>query len=682
MLSRVVGLLGPVRPRAFLSGFAASVLMLCVLGRVVSGTSYLQEFQRFHRFLSMDTLYYPTASQLRALAKAALSEGRVLVIVGGSSVMHGVGQGSSELWSDDLQQLLGPAYYVLNFAGGGTSMTDYGGVAAQILYADGVPVLFVSDVGPFGGGDPDGLRARYVFWDAYYKGLLPPDPERMIQVERLASASRAKEELDDLKMRGLLESILYQTDLWNWVGYNVAFTVPNHLIRLPYAWFTAPRKSFEDPTVVSSVSSMADRYPPSQWESQTRQLAAVSQIACQLQPNGAVIQRDPDPPVAAPVAQAMETALPAEVRRRTIIALMPESPFYIDRLTTEQRACYFEARPRMATALSALGYRPVHVGHTLKAEDYGDRVHLLASGGRILARDLASAIMDLSVDLGYLDMDTARASAEEARAGLEWLRALIDAGEGPFSELGELQAQARVVQALDQRLNGARAEVEQAEASASKARVDAQQLRAWIDAGGPVAEANRSVQLDDRNQVVQQRENRARELADEVSAARARAGQARRETEGIRAEIDGGRAEPGEMARLQTAERSLQERDRRLRDLIREAEKARLAADEARAELTKLDGENRTDRAVVAAIGRLREQERYLQQEERRLRDLLDRSEEARVAAAEARAEVSRRCALADPKRALPGVTTRLQEREVRRRERLLCSSVPIDALR
>src|SRR5215831_13829333 len=102
--------LGPVRPRAFLSGFLVGLVLLAVLGRVAGDTNYLRGFQRFHRYLSIDTLYYATASQLLQLAKASVTDGQVLVIVGGSSVMQGVGQGSLELWSDELQRLLGPTY--------------------------------------------------------------------------------------------------------------------------------------------------------------------------------------------------------------------------------------------------------------------------------------------------------------------------------------------------------------------------------------------------------------------------------------------------------------------------------------------------------------------------------------------------------------------------------------------
>src|SRR4051812_152462 len=110
MTARLASHIGPVRPRAFFCGFMIGFALLCVVGRMVSGTNYIQGFQRFHRYLSMDTLYYATASQLRSLAAASASNGQVVVIVGGSSVMQGVGQGSKELWTDELQRLLGPSY--------------------------------------------------------------------------------------------------------------------------------------------------------------------------------------------------------------------------------------------------------------------------------------------------------------------------------------------------------------------------------------------------------------------------------------------------------------------------------------------------------------------------------------------------------------------------------------------
>ncbi len=55
-------------PRAFLAGFALGLVVLSVLGRHVSSENLFQGFQRLHMFVNTTALYYPTASQLQALA--------------------------------------------------------------------------------------------------------------------------------------------------------------------------------------------------------------------------------------------------------------------------------------------------------------------------------------------------------------------------------------------------------------------------------------------------------------------------------------------------------------------------------------------------------------------------------------------------------------------------------------
>ena len=139
-----LSLLGPMRPIPFLAGLAVGLIALSVIGRLVSQTNYIEHFQRFHRYISADSIYYPTASQLRQLARSSVTDGQVLVIVGGSSVMQGVGQGTAELWTDELQQLLGSSFRVLNYADGGGGVDDGGGVAAQMLVRDGYPVIYSS----------------------------------------------------------------------------------------------------------------------------------------------------------------------------------------------------------------------------------------------------------------------------------------------------------------------------------------------------------------------------------------------------------------------------------------------------------------------------------------------------------------------------------------------------------
>jgi hypothetical protein len=189
----------------------------------------------------------------------------------------------------------------------------------------------------------------------------------------------------------------------------------------------------------------------------------------------------------------------------------------------------------MAERLVAFGYHPVHMGLSMTAEDYRDRVHLLPSGGRIIANDLSVAVRDLSVELGYVDAETARASAEAARTEAEQFRVWLAAG-GPGTEaIRRLQSQQELVREHKQRVEQLRADAETTRRDASEARVEAERLRAQIDAGGAAQK-------------------------------------------------------PSEQAldRLRTQEQTMATLDQRLRDLLREAEEARIVVDRARADLDRL----------------------------------------------------------------------------------------------
>src|SRR5205823_5314214 len=68
--ARVLGLC--VVPGPFLVGVVLAFLGCCALGRLVSRHNPYKWFVRFHRYIHPETLLYPTASQVRALARERL----------------------------------------------------------------------------------------------------------------------------------------------------------------------------------------------------------------------------------------------------------------------------------------------------------------------------------------------------------------------------------------------------------------------------------------------------------------------------------------------------------------------------------------------------------------------------------------------------------------------------------
>jgi hypothetical protein len=389
-------------PYALLLGFAIGVTVLSFAGRVVSSVPYMQ-FNRMHRYINPEGIFYPTASELVAVGEDAARAGAALVIVGGSSAFWGAGQGSAELWTDILQSQLGDRFKVLNFAMVGGVPTEFGGVAAQALLKRGHKVIYVADMSPALMGDAGGIRFGYIYWDALYKGLLPDYVARERRVFEAPRPASLVASMEEDRLRGLLDSWFYAADLWNWVGYSYLFTTPSVYVQLPFAWPTTGRKAFADPEQHAIIQPLDIRYSPSSVDFETRLVGGMARVVCRELPDGRFVE---DPALARrdELSPDIEAAFPPEYRQAVMMALIPESTYYLDRLPEDQRACYHRAAATTADKLRAAGYSAVLGAPAgFEAEDYGDRTHLLPRGAIKLSALLAPEIASLANRLGYLN---------------------------------------------------------------------------------------------------------------------------------------------------------------------------------------------------------------------------------------------------------------------------------------
>jgi hypothetical protein len=136
-----------VAPWALLLGALLSFLGCCAAGAWYSRQPVYENFQRFHQLITPESLHYPTASQVLALARAQLPPDRVAVVVGGNSVLNGCGQRPERLWSRALQAALGDDYRVLNLAVRGAYPPELGGAIAEALGREHPRVLFITLTG-------------------------------------------------------------------------------------------------------------------------------------------------------------------------------------------------------------------------------------------------------------------------------------------------------------------------------------------------------------------------------------------------------------------------------------------------------------------------------------------------------------------------------------------------------
>jgi len=59
-------------------------------------------------------IFYPSLDNLIELVSHLASKQKILVLVGGDSVLLGVGQKKEELWTKELQRILGSEFAVIN----------------------------------------------------------------------------------------------------------------------------------------------------------------------------------------------------------------------------------------------------------------------------------------------------------------------------------------------------------------------------------------------------------------------------------------------------------------------------------------------------------------------------------------------------------------------------------------
>ena len=382
-------------PLPLLAGAALGFLGCCLAGRVLAGVNCLRGFTRFHLALNFETLYYPTVSQVRALARETLDPNRIPVVVGGNSILQGLGQGATGNWVNRLQELLGDDFQVLNLALAGASF-EFGSVAAEVLLRDHPRLILVTNSwpGPLDRlGDPDGRPwLRYFFWQARARGLLAENLERDAALRRLEG--ERGEDFRELRRQCELDARLSFHDLWNAVTYRRASTV--WCPRLAPSW-TRPRAAYPD-------------LDPERRPAEERQLEASSgRLVPFLRWNATLAPQFLPPPgkeagwrePASPLPRTLRECLPLCLRGRTLMLLNHYCPYYLRGLSPDERRNYYRAFEATSRVFARAGVRAREVGRNIPQQCYYDSAHLTVEGGRRLAEEVAPLIEDMAERLGY-----------------------------------------------------------------------------------------------------------------------------------------------------------------------------------------------------------------------------------------------------------------------------------------
>jgi hypothetical protein len=348
----------------------------------------IRDFVRLHRYVDSQTLFYPTASQLLAIVRDRCPPDRIVVIVAGNSVFNGYGQPPEGIWSAALQRQLGEPYCVVNLAAAFSLIPDIGATVLNALSARHPRVLLVANGLPAACGPAGGSPMyRYLFWDAYWKGLLSQPEEARRSVEAVARALGG--DLDaELRVRMALDALLYFDDLWTFVGYRWVFTAWTELTRDD---FLRARVRYPDP--VPEIPPLTERFRPG--PEMPAEAAKYSAALFVPDDRGGWVEQ---PEAWAPFERDVRAALPGALRAHTLIVVTALNPWYVDQLPAAERTRHALAYAATVRRWQEGGYGAMEVGGFV-AEDFLDLMHLTIGGGETLARQVAPRVRGLAATL-------------------------------------------------------------------------------------------------------------------------------------------------------------------------------------------------------------------------------------------------------------------------------------------
>jgi lysophospholipase L1-like esterase len=372
-----------------LGGILTGFLGATWQAHLAAGYSKPAKFKRFHQRISPDAIYHPPYAMMETLALARWSPGRTLVIIGGNSILNGVGQPASDLWNVHLQDHLGEAYVVVNLALRGAFPTQGAALVAESLHRRGYPVIYVANTNPAAAsGRAPGGAAGYLYWQAQPQQQLTPYAPRDENIRRwldsLPPAERAQQAEE--RLGGQLETWTRHQSLWHHVGYRHFFTVWNFVIGRDFWW---PRHRFPDNE--PAAAPLEHRFLSFLEEEMT----IVRGFSLHLAVPGPAGGWELESGNRQRMGEDIEAAFVPALRPRMLMLLIQNSAHHRNRLSPEEKS-----RDDLVYAASAQIWRDHGiacevVGTDFAPVDFIDRAHLSSDGGRKLARLVADKISQI-----------------------------------------------------------------------------------------------------------------------------------------------------------------------------------------------------------------------------------------------------------------------------------------------
>jgi len=394
-----------IQPRVFepwtlILGFAVGLICLAWLGRSAARHDWHKQFTRFHPMIAPDSMYEPSVDEMCAVVRARCRTDQILVIVGGNSILFGVGQPADRQWTRHLQTLLGPHYAVINLAFRGSSANEGGAVVAEALRNEFPHQIYIANaavlqaLSPIGGND-----YRFMLLDAYYKGMLLAYPPRDAALRELWKQSGDRPAVREEILNARFDAYLYFHDFWNRWSYTRFFTFPTALApESPQSYW--PRRRFPDAENDYLQTPIEIRFSG---EYTKADLLITRKATEPFYTWGADGKWEPVPSAHAAFNDYIRQGFPQAVRARTLILIGRNSSFYTRQLDSKIIERDDLAYKDCVDAWIAAGYESLQYGKDFRPEDYGDRSHLTSLGGAKLALIVAPKVKTMARKLGYLN---------------------------------------------------------------------------------------------------------------------------------------------------------------------------------------------------------------------------------------------------------------------------------------
>lgn len=386
-----------IHPPTFLGAVLLAFVGMSYFGYVVGNQNFYHRFVRWHEGINPQSYFYLTARQMIAIAKSRCKKDQILVLVGGNSILFGGGQAERDVWTNHLQELLGEKYCVINFGLRGARFSEGTANILDSLSHDFKVIYLTNEVDY---GYEQILRVWkklnieepyvYLFYDAYYKGLLPEDKkDEFFKIAYFHNLK--KERLEEIKYGMWLDSLFYGFDAWGYVGYQYFFPV-----------WTSLTKGFKP------RSQTTDRL---EWP-----LAPVDQrFKNEMDHHLSVIKEQLDPLFEQSLTQewipaekgwekfrmVSELAVSKNLRQQTLALVTDYDPYFWDYLPSSYKERSMRSRLFAVKMLQKLGYHAMRIGEDFMVEDFKDTMHFSPSGGRKMAEKVAPEIKQMAYDLGY-----------------------------------------------------------------------------------------------------------------------------------------------------------------------------------------------------------------------------------------------------------------------------------------